>query len=105
MHICGHVFIVLKYNLLAKHPTFTEFINEYYYVETQNWTENDEPFNEPPIWLKMDLKKFNSIECPPITKNFWEYYIEKNQISPKKLQRNFQNIILKYTKFHIIIST
>jgi len=35
MHICGHVFTVPKYNLLAKHPTFTEFIDEYYYVETQ----------------------------------------------------------------------
>jgi len=49
MHIFSHVFIVPKYNLPTKHPTFIEFMDEYYCNETQNWT--DEPLNEPPIPL------------------------------------------------------
>jgi hypothetical protein len=63
MHIFSHVFIVPKYNLPTKHPTFIEFMDEYYCNETQNWT--DEPLNEPPIPLGRILKKKNSIECPP----------------------------------------
>jgi hypothetical protein len=35
MHICGHVFMVPKYNLPTKHPTFTEFMDQYYYFRTQ----------------------------------------------------------------------
>jgi hypothetical protein len=70
MHICCHVFTIPKYNLFAKHPTFTEFMDEYYYIGTQNWIENDNPLNEPPIPLVRDFFLFNSIECPLITKNF-----------------------------------
>jgi hypothetical protein len=44
-----------------------------------------------------------SIECQPITKTFWEYYIKKDYISPNKLRRNFEKIILRYTGFHTII--
>jgi len=75
MHICYHVFTVPKHNLLAKHPTFTLFMDEYYYIRMQNWTKNDDPLNESPIPLGRDFFLLNSIECPPITKNFWKYYI------------------------------
>jgi hypothetical protein len=36
MHICGHVFMVLKYNLPVKHPTFTKLMDEHYYLGKQN---------------------------------------------------------------------
>jgi hypothetical protein len=80
-------------------------MDEYYYHETQNWLENDEPLNEPPIPLRRNLfiYLFNSIDFPPFIKNFWEYYIKKDCISPIKLWRNFQNIILTYIRFHTII--
>jgi hypothetical protein len=48
---------------------------------------------------------FNSIECRLITKFFWEYYIKKDYMSPNKLWRNFENIILRYIGFHTIITT
>jgi hypothetical protein len=70
MHIFGHVFTILKYNLLTKHPTFIEFMDEYYYIRTQNWIEDDEPLNKPPIPQGRDFFLFNSIACPPFTKNF-----------------------------------
>ncbi len=72
MHICDHVFTVLKYNLHAKHPMFTELMNEYYYLGMQNWTENDEPFNASPIPLGRDFFLFHSIECQPIPKKIKE---------------------------------
>jgi hypothetical protein len=63
MHICGHVFMVLKYNLLAKHPMFTKLMEECYYLRTQNGIKSDEPFNAPPIPLGRDFFLFNLIEC------------------------------------------
>jgi hypothetical protein len=45
MHIFDHVFTIPKYNLPTKHPTFIEFMDEYYYIRTQNWTKDDEPLN------------------------------------------------------------
>jgi hypothetical protein len=95
---------IIKYNLLVKHPMFIEFMDEYYYNKTQNWIKNEKPFNEPPIPLGRDVFLFNSIECPPFIKNFWEYYIKKDCISPKKLWKKFQNITLRYIGFHTIIS-
>jgi hypothetical protein len=38
-------------NIIYLHPTFIEFMDEYYCNGTQNWTKNDKPLNEPPIPL------------------------------------------------------
>ncbi len=60
MHICGHVFMVSKYNLHAKHPTFTNLIDEYYSFKTQNCIEDDEPLNAQPVatllWPSVGVK-------------------------------------------------
>jgi hypothetical protein len=70
MHICGHVFMVSKYNLHAKHPKFTNLMDEYYCFKMQNCIENDEPLNAQPIPLKRVFFLFYSIECQPITNFF-----------------------------------
>jgi hypothetical protein len=79
-------------------------MDEYYYNTTQNWIENDKPFNKSPIPLERDFfLLFNSIECPPFIIIFWKYYIKKDYISPNKLQKNSQNIILRFIGFDTII--
>ncbi len=54
----------------------------YYYHGTQNWLENDEPLNEPPI---------------PLKKNFFFYLI---QLIFHHLLKTFENITLRKIAFH-----
>jgi hypothetical protein len=57
-------------------------MDQYYYLEAQNWTKNDKPLNTPPI---------------PVGRDF--FYLV--QLNVDQLLKAFQNIRLKKIAFHL----
>jgi hypothetical protein len=76
-------------------------MDEYYYVRMQNWKENGEPLNTPPISKWMDFFYLFQLNVNQL-RLFQKKHLKKLHFT-QQIAKKMKSIILNYTKFHTII--